>query len=186
MSHPQTVPGLILAASSSNSGKTTLSLGLQRLLERRGLLVAPAKCAPTILTLPFMRWLQLSVSQSGSMGDATLGSCLAQSQSGTIQGHSVRLKGSWAFLMEARWWRWLHGQPGQNSQLPIFLVLDVKGQAQTAAAIAAGIRDHDRDINIAGVILNRVGSSMHVSLLREAFEKVGLPVVGTVRQSDAL
>ena len=45
--------GIILAASSSNAGKTTLSLGLQRLLMRRGHSVSPAKCGPDYIDPAF-------------------------------------------------------------------------------------------------------------------------------------
>ena len=70
--------------------------------------------------------------------------------------------------------------------LPILLVLDVKGQAQTAAALAMGLKSFDPDIHIGGVLLNRVGSEVHETLLREAFDAVGLSVVGAVRHSDKL
>uniref|UniRef100_UPI0029C837CB cobyrinate a,c-diamide synthase n=1 Tax=uncultured Cohaesibacter sp. TaxID=1002546 RepID=UPI0029C837CB len=186
MSHAQTVPGLILAASSSNSGKTTLSLGLQRLLARKGLLVAPAKCGPDYID-PAFHEVASNYSSVNLDPWAMRPSDLVWRSRAQAQGRDILFVEGVMGLFDGT-----VGGAGSTANLaktlnlPVFLVLDVKGQAQTAAAIAAGIRDHDRDINIAGVILNRVGSPMHVSLLREAFDKVGLPVVGTVGQSDTL
>jgi cobyrinic acid a,c-diamide synthase len=42
--------------------------------------------------------------------------------------------------------------------LPVLLVLDVSGQAQSAAAVLRGFASHDPRISIAGAVLNRVGS----------------------------
>ena len=71
-------------------------------------------------------------------------------------------------------------------QLPILLILDVKGQAQTSAAIAEGLRRFDPELDIAGVILNRVGSHAHEMLLRQAFSEIDLAVLGAVPVSDDL
>jgi len=63
---------------------------------------------------------------------------------------------------------------------PVLLVLDPSGQAQTAAAVAAGLRDFRPGVRIAGVILNRVASPRHEDLVRRAMEGVGIPVFGAL------
>jgi cobyrinic acid a,c-diamide synthase len=58
--------------------------------------------------------------------------------------------------------------------------------ARTAAAVAAGLRDFGPDLNVAGVILNRVGSARHADLCEVALGQVGLPVLGFVPKDAAL
>ena len=63
---------------------------------------------------------------------------------------------------------------------PAILVLDVSGQSQTAAAVARGFMNFRDRVEIAGVILNRVGSARHTRFVSEALTAVGLPVVGAL------
>jgi len=58
------------------------------------------------------------------------------------------------------------------------LVLDVKGQIETAAALAAGCASFRDDVGIAGVILNRVASARHLAMIRPAFDRVGIKLFG--------
>jgi len=63
---------------------------------------------------------------------------------------------------------------------PVLLVLDPSGQAQTAAAVAAGLRDFRKGVRIAGVVLNRVASPRHEDLVRRAMESAGIAVLGAL------
>ena len=68
---------------------------------------------------------------------------------------------------------------------PVVLVLDVSGQAQSAAATALGFRQYMPDLPFAGVILNRVASPRHERLARAGMERAGLPVLGVLpRRGD--
>jgi len=68
---------------------------------------------------------------------------------------------------------------------PVVLVLDVGGQAQSAAATALGFRSYMPDLPFAGVILNRVASPRHERLTRAGMERAGLPVLGVLpRRGD--
>lgn len=68
---------------------------------------------------------------------------------------------------------------------PVILVLDVGGQAQSAAATALGFRSYLPDLPFAGVILNRVASPRHERLTRLGMERAGLPVLGVLpRRGD--
>ena len=68
---------------------------------------------------------------------------------------------------------------------PVVLVLDVGGQAQSAAATALGFQNYAPDLPFAGVILNRVASPRHERLARVGMERAGIPVLGALpRRGD--
>jgi cobyrinic acid a,c-diamide synthase len=69
---------------------------------------------------------------------------------------------------------------------PVVLVLDVKGQTETAAAIAAGCAAYRADVAIAGVILNRVASERHLSLIAPAFDRIGIALFGALANDPRL
>ena len=88
----------------------------------------------------------------------------------------------------------IDGPPGRRGSaadlcarfgLPALLVLDVSGQAQTAAAIVRGFVEHDPAVRIAGVVLNRVGSDRHRHMVEQALAAVGVPVVGAIPRDAA-
>jgi cobyrinic acid a,c-diamide synthase len=68
--------------------------------------------------------------------------------------------------------------------LPVLLTLDVSGQSQTAAAVARGFVGHVPGVEIAGVLLNRVGSERHTAGVTEAMAQIGLPVLGAVPRDN--
>ena len=61
---------------------------------------------------------------------------------------------------------------------PVVLVVDVGGQAQSAAATALGFRDYMPDLPFAGVILNRIASPRHERLTRLGMERAEIPRSG--------
>ncbi len=63
---------------------------------------------------------------------------------------------------------------------PVVLVIDARGHSQSLAAVLHGFSTYDSAVRIGGVILNRVGSARHEQVLRQACERVGLPVLGAV------
>jgi len=65
-------------------------------------------------------------------------------------------------------------------------VLDVAGQSQSAAAVAAGFAAFDPAVRLAGVILNRVGSERHRALVTDAIDQLGLPIFGAIPRDPAL
>jgi cobyrinic acid a,c-diamide synthase len=68
--------------------------------------------------------------------------------------------------------------------LPVMLVLDVSGQAQSAAAVVKGCATYDPRLSVAGVIVNRVGSERHRRLVVDAIEAMGIPVIGSLPRND--
>src|ERR1700761_7991236 len=182
-------PGLIIAAPSSGSGKTTLTLALLAALRRRGRLVQPYKCGPDYIDPAFHTaaagrssfnldsWA-LGRDRIGALLDAADGAdlCLAEGVMGLFDG--VASAGAWG-----------NGSTADIAAMtgwPVVLVLDVSGQAQSAAAVALGFARYRADVTIAGVILNKVASERHAALVRDGFERIGLKVFGAVKRDTAL
>jgi cobyrinic acid a,c-diamide synthase len=182
-------PGILVAAPRSGSGKTTVVLGLQRALARRGFRVRGAKCGPDYIDPAFHHAATGAPSynlDSFAMGDGLLAH-LARlvSEAGDIvvaegsMGLFDGIKGSL-------------GRTGASADIaarfgwPVVLVLDVSGQAQSAAAIALGCARFDSRITIAGVVLNKVASERHRRLVEDGLSRVGLPVLGALARQPEL
>src|ERR1022692_877667 len=69
---------------------------------------------------------------------------------------------------------------------PVLLVVDAARAGRSVAALAAGFAAFDPRTQVAGVILNRVGSDRHERLLREALEASGIVVYGAIRRTDGI
>lgn len=70
--------------------------------------------------------------------------------------------------------------------LPVVLIVDAKSMSQSVAALVAGFANHDPQVNVAGLILNHVGSDRHAKMLRTALAPLGIPVLGAIPRSDKL
>ena len=69
---------------------------------------------------------------------------------------------------------------------PVILVVDARGQAQSAGALLSGFARHRADVAVAGVIFNRIGGPAHESALRLAAEPLGIPVLGCIPRAADL
>ncbi|AYJ85039.1 cobyrinate a,c-diamide synthase (plasmid) [Sphingomonas paeninsulae] len=181
-------PGLMIAAPASGTGKTTVMLGLLRALTEDGLAVQPFKSGPDYIDPAFHRAACGRPSfniDSWAMDDDLVDAIaaeaagaemvLAEGSMGLFDGVASKgASGNGASADMARRMGW-----------PIVLVLDVSGQAQSAAATALGFRSLDPHLPFAGVILNRVASPRHERLVRKGMEAVGIPVLGALpRRGD--
>ena len=182
------VPGLMIAAPSSGAGKTTVMLGLLRALAQDGVRVQPFKNGPDYIDPGFHQAACGRPSfnlDSWAMGDGLLDAIaarcdgadmvLAEGSMGLFDGVAqVGASGIGASADLARRMGW-----------PVVLVLDASGQAQSAAATALGFRSFDPGLPFAGVILNRVASARHESLIRKGLEAAGIAVLGVLpRRAD--
>ena len=188
MTERTNVPGLMIAAPASGTGKTTVMLGLLRALSEDGLAVQPFKSGPDYIDPAFHRAASGHASfnldswaMDGALLDAMVCEAdgadlvLAEGSMGLYDGvASAGACGNGASAEIARRMGW-----------PVVLVLDVSGQAQSAAATALGFRTLDPSLPFAGVILNRVASPRHERLVRGGLEAAGIPVLGALpRRGD--
>lgn len=182
MSDPR---GLVIAAPASGSGKTVLTLGLLRALSRQGRRVASFKAGPDYIDPAFhvaatgqaCRNLDPWAMRPGTI--ARLIERAADSELAILEGvmglfdGALDGSGSTADLAAATGW-------------PVLLVVDVRGQAGSAAALLRGFMTHRPDIAIAGAVFNRVGGERHAAMLRRAVEPLGLPILGALPRDERL
>ncbi len=181
-------PGLLVSAPASGTGKTTVMLGLLRALREDGLVVQPFKSGPDYIDPAFHRAACGRASfnlDSWSMG-AELLEAIASEAAGAdlvVAEGSMGLYDGVAFAGASG-----HGSSAETARRmgwPVVLVIDVSGQAQSAAATALGFARYAPDLPFAGVILNRVASPRHERLTRLGMEAAGLRVLGALpRRGD--
>jgi cobyrinic acid a,c-diamide synthase len=174
--------GLIIAAVSSGSGKTTVTLALLALLKRRGVAVASCKVGPDYIDPAFHARAtgRPCFNLDGwAMRPATLARLVRQAAEDAelliVEGVMGLFDGAPSSAALA---------PGSTAeiaaltQLPVVFVLRAKGIGATAAALLQGLKQHHRDVRIAGIIFNEVGSDRHRAMLAQAAARADLPVLG--------
>jgi cobyrinic acid a,c-diamide synthase len=72
--------------------------------------------------------------------------------------------------------------------IPVLLVINVHGMSRSTAAVAKGYQMLDPDVNIAGLVLNQVGSPRHRKLVEDALkaEGIDIPVIGSLPSNREL
>lgn len=180
--------GILVAAPRSGSGKTVVTIALQRALVRRGLAVAGAKTGPDYIDPAFhgVATGRPSVNLDAFAMDATMLAGLAgrvardadlivaEGAMGLFDG-VARNGGTGASAEVARALGW-----------PVLLVLDAAGSAQSLAAIAHGFASYPGAPVIAGVIANRVASPRHARMIAAGFASIGVPLLGMIPKDPCM
>ncbi len=181
------IPRLVIAGTSSNVGKTTVMVGLARALRARGLRVAVFKCGPDYLDPTYHAraadvtchnldgWMMGRDAVIATFVRAAQGADIAllEGVMGLFDGASPTTEeGSTAEIA-----KWLNA--------PVLLVCDAGGMARSIAALARGFASFDADLQVAGLLCNRIGSRGHLDVLRKATEGRP-PVMGGLPKYPAL
>jgi cobyrinic acid a,c-diamide synthase len=177
-------PGFVIAAPSSGSGKTILTLGLLRAFRNAGLVAGSAKIGPDYIDPRFHE------AASGRPSVNLDGWAMRRDRLLTLaaragEGADIVVVEGVMGLFDRPAEPGVEGDGGTASvaktlRAPVVMALDASGMAQSAGALAAGFRDFDRDVDFAGVILNRVASPRHEALLQEGCGAAGVTVFGAV------
>lgn len=179
---------LYIAAAHKSSGKTSVSVGLTAALARKGLAVQTFKKGPDYIdplwltaaggrpcyNLDFFTQAQAEIVHTFTtkLHDANIG--LIEGNKGLFDGVDVKGSDSNAALAS------LLGAP-------VVLVIDTGGMTRGIAPLIRGYLDFDTNVNICGVILNKVGGSRHEAKLRGALEVyTNAEVLGAIGRDSAL
>nr|HID59137.1 cobyrinate a,c-diamide synthase [Desulfobacterales bacterium] len=168
------IPGVIIAGTHSGCGKTTVSLGIMAALIKRGFKVQAFKVGPDFIDPGYHRritgrdahnldgWMlsQIRNREIFSRYNHDADIAVVEGVMGLFDG----LSGDDESGSTAQMAKWLN--------LPVILVIDARSMARSAAAIALGFSRFDPDLRILGIIFNRVGSSVHAEILKEAISSL--------------
>lgn len=178
--------GLLIAASSSGAGKTTVTLGLLRALRNRGLAIAPGKAGPDYIDPAF---------HSAASGESCINLDPWAMRSALLSANAVSHgAGGRLLVVEAMMGLFDGAADGSGAPadlaallgLSVVLVVDCAKTSHSVAALVKGFAGFRADTHVAGVILNRVGSDRHETMLRDALDRIGMPVFGVLRSDPAL
>ncbi len=174
---------VVIAAPSSGSGKTLVTLGLLRAMRNRGLRVASAKVGPDYIDPRFHE------AASGrpcfnldpwAMGRSRVAALLAALAQGS---DLIIIEGVMGLFDGPEGARGSTADLAEDLGLPVLLIVDASHQSQSIAALVHGFATFRPAVKLAGVILNRVAGGRHEAILRRA---LGPQVIGALRRNDSL
>ncbi|MGI5836106.1 MAG: cobyrinate a,c-diamide synthase [Chloroflexota bacterium] len=181
-------PRLVVAAPQGRSGKTTITLGLVASLVERGLVVQPFKKGPDYID---PSWL------TGAGGRPCRNLDLfMMDQAKAVAAFCRGMEGADVAIVEGAMGMYdgldLEGT-GSTAQLarvlsaPIILVVDTTRMTRSVAALVSGYQHFEPDVNVAGVILNKVARARHEKMLVAAIERYcQIPVLGCIPKREEL
>ena len=179
---------IYLSAAHKSSGKTVVSLGICGALKAQKLSVQPFKKGPDYIdpiwlsqasgkacyNLDFYNMTESEILQLYGDKNSTTDISIIEGNKGLYDGMSVTGGDANADLAKLL-------------DLPVVLVIDATGITRGVAALVKGYQAFDTDVNIAGIILNKVAGERHESKLIQAIEYyTDLDVIGSVRRSKEL
>jgi cobyrinic acid a,c-diamide synthase len=177
---------VLISAAHKSSGKTTISIGLCAALKERGHLVQPFKKGPDYIDPMWLsqasgracRNLDLYLMDQDEVVNTFVRNSsefnLVEGNKGLYDGLALDGSNSNAAL-------------AKTLDLPVVLVIDARGMTRGIAPLILGYQAFDKDIKIAGVILNNLGGSRHESKLKEVIEHyTDVPVIGAIQHDKRL
>jgi len=179
---------LYIAAAHKSSGKTSVSVGLAAALAKRGLAVQPFKKGPDYIdplwlgraagracyNLDFFTMSHAEMLATFAGRGTAADISLVEGNKGLFDGLDVEGMDSNAALAKLL-------------SAPVVLVIDTNGMTRGIAPLISGYLDFDRDVDIRGVILNKVGGKRHEGKLRAALERyTDTEVLGAIGRDQAL
>lgn len=177
---------LVIAGERSGVGKTTVTLTLLAFLCRRQLNVQSFKVGPDYIDPMFHQYVTGRPCRNLDpvlTSEAYVQQCFDRHTQGVeyalVEGVMGLFDGAtgtddWASTAHL----------ARLLKLPVLLVLDCSRLSRSVAAIAHGYRSFDPRVQLAGVVLNRVGSDRHLELLKDALEPLQIPILGVLRRQD--
>jgi cobyrinic acid a,c-diamide synthase len=168
--NPRPLSAIVVGGTHSGVGKTTIALGLIAALRRRGLVVQPFKVGPDFIDP--LHHSQASGRRSRNLdgwmltpevNQVRFARATQDADAAIVEGVMGVYDGS-----EGKSDRGSTAEMAKLLNLPVLLVVDAAAMARSAAALIHGFISFDPGVQIAGVVLNRVGSQGHGEMIREA------------------
>ncbi len=183
------INSVMIAAPSSNSGKTTVAVGIMLALKNLGYNVQPFKVGPDYIDPGFHTYVTGNKSRNL---DTVMGNndIIKEIFIKNSTGKDISIVEGVMGLFDGKSVNSIKGSSFEISLLlniPVILVIDISAMARSATAIIHGFKNIDKRINLKGVILNRAGSDYHCRIVKEAIEKINkVKVLGCIKNNNDL
>ena len=182
------IPGIMIAAPASGSGKTLFTCALLRLLERKGIRAAAFKCGPDFIDPMFHKKVlgtpsrNLDLYMAGEEGvRRSFAAGCAGAEIAVIEGVMGYFDGTGASGMEGSSY-----ELATVLQTPVLLTADVRGMSRSAAAMIKGFTDYGEQKMICGAFLNRTSAVTAERIEGWLAKEAGIPVLGFFPADDEL
>ncbi len=161
-----------IAGTHSGCGKTTVALGIMAALVRRGLKVQAFKVGPDFIDPGHHRRV------TGRDSHNLDGWMLAPEYNREVfhryfsESHVAVVEGVMG-LFDGFSGTDESGSTAQMAkllQIPVILIVDARAMARSAAAMALGYSRFDPELNLQGIIFNKVAGERHANYLKEAMQ----------------
>ena len=177
----RTAGKIIISGVSSSSGKTLITCGLLQAFKNRNLKICAYKTGPDYIDTEYLR-------RSGHCEAYNLDTWLMNENS-VLQLFNQTSKDKDIAVIEGAMGLYDGGvhstaRIAKLLNAPVILVINVKSLGESAAAIVSGFINYDKDVKIAGVILNFTGSASHEKIITEELKKNNVKVFGAVRRNE--
>ncbi|MGM0770038.1 MAG: cobyrinate a,c-diamide synthase [Halobacteriota archaeon] len=170
---------VLIAGTHSGVGKTTVAMGVMAALTKRNMKVQPYKVGPDYIDPTHHTAIcgrssrNLDTFMMGVDGvRRTVENSYKDADISIIEGVMGLYDGMNSTEIASS------AHVAKSLDIPVILVVNVHGMSRSTGAIVKGFTEFDRDVNIAGVILNRVGSPRHAQMIKDVLPDI--PVVGAV------
>ena len=182
MTNKHTIPRVVIAAPHGRSGKTTVTLGLLGAYTKKGIKAQSFKKGPDYIDPSWHTEVTGNLCRNLDcymMDDKTLKeSFIRGTQKSTLSIIEGAMGLHDGFDLEGT------GSTAQVAKIikaPVIFVVDTRRMTRSIAPLVMGFQQFDKDIEIAGVILNQVARARHEKILKGAIDKYcGIPVIGTI------
>ncbi len=181
------IPRILLAGTSSNVGKTSITCALIYALKKRGFTIQPFKVGPDYIDPRYLS----SISKNNSfnldvwlMGKNQLIDSFTENSKSDISIIEGVMGFYDGFSGESNFASTHHVAELTKSQ--VILILDASKVARSIAATVLGFQKFHKNSLISGVILNKIGSKKHEILCRQALEKTKLPILGVIPKNSEI
>jgi len=183
------LPRIIIAGTNSGVGKTTVTLGIMSALVKRGMMVQGFKSGPDYIDPSHHNLVTGNASRNLDTWIMGNDVCRELFERSAIKADVSVIEGVMGLY---------DGSidstgPGSTAHLakvlkaPVILVINAKGMAQSAGAMVLGYKEFDKDINLAGVIVNNVAGQSHYDYVKKSIEETcSIPVLGYLQKDKEI
>jgi len=181
------LPRIVLAGTTSGVGKTSITTAIIHGIRKRGYSVQPFKVGPDFIDPSYLSavagrparnldpWLMgLKGVEKSFVKNSDADFSIIEGVMGFYDGFSGDSNFSSTYHV------------AKILKTPVILVLDASKTARSIAAIALGFTKFQKNSQIVGFILNKIGSKKHEELCKQSLTSLKIPVLGVIPKNPEL